>query len=94
MNKMFGSSDDLQSCTRLHVANCAKETSERHRVSGTLVRGATIRTFVKSLVKLSMTVAASDFHDDFLFHHFLSNHLLLRLKRRRRLHRRPVPGTA
>jgi hypothetical protein len=33
----------------------------------------TVGTFVKSLVELIATVAASDFNNDFLFDHFLSH---------------------
>ena len=46
-----------------------------------LMLGTTIRAFVKSLVELIATVAASDFDYDFLFRHFLPNYLLLGIKR-------------
>jgi len=46
-----------------------------------LMLGTTIRAFVKSLVELIATVAASDFDYDFLFRHFLPNYSLLGIKR-------------
>ncbi len=47
-----------------------------------LVFCAAVGTFVKGLVELIVAVAAADFDNDFFFHDFFSNWLLLSLKKR------------